>query len=178
MEFDCVKRILSISLIAVMLLNSLVYLFLFPIMIDLLKGRFIEEREKENYTPNKIIEVYNGQRRNFIFVDDNEIKIGNSMYDIIRVEKDGNKTTYYCYYDNEEENLEKNFGYAQRDKTERPRHTLRNIAVNIFVLSGSGGRIFNPYKELDYPNIQIHNFKPAFTDVITPPPNKACLYPL
>jgi hypothetical protein len=165
------KRITSISVALVFLFNTVVFFFLYPIMMDHLKERFDEEEEREECEYNRVFEVIDGQPVNFVFMDNKEIKADGSLYDILKVEKEGNKTVYYCYHDKEEENLENGLLDRSKEKSGTPRHQFRTIPLNIFLIPGVSNDNCSKQDKFIFPAFVMHNIKFSFREVITPPPN-------
>jgi len=165
------KRITSISVALVFLFNTAVYFFLYPVMMDHLKERFDEEKERKEYGYNRVFEVIDGQPADFIFMDGKEIKADGSMFDILKVEREEGKTVYYCYHDKEEENLENGLLDRSKDKSGTARHQLRTIPLNIFLIPRLSNDYCSTQNKIIFPSFVLHNIKFSFREVITPPPN-------
>ena len=103
------KKITSISLILVIVLNSILFGIIYIGLKGILKNDFLNSLDyKIDTVPiTKLTSDDINTNINITVLDNDEIKIGNEFFDIYKTEFENGTTIYYCISDKNEEYLEK-----------------------------------------------------------------------
>ncbi len=160
------KKVLVYCLLTVILFNSAGYYLLFELHKYQIKKEMkaIIQSNPANFTILKIDDVENDKE--FRWVHKKEFRYKGSMYDIVRMKKNGNTTVFICIHDTRESKL---FAGLQRE-TENKRHVALLDQVVLF---------FSPYPvfqittaqmaELIFPVIHVALTTPLLIPWYPPP---------
>ena len=167
------KKAISIFLIFIIILNSVFFGLIYLSLKIKLKSEFIERLSPNDKNIAVISYDKNIEDDKIQFLGENEIKIGEQFFDIIKTEIINDRKVIYCINDKDEINLDKAFSEfiasaigaktSQSSKIQTKTILLIALPVNIQEVSNI------PYTKLAF----IHNYYPiisAFIKIPTPPP--------
>ena len=102
------KRVVSISLILIIITNSILFGLIYIVIKGKLKNDFLSNLDlRDKDVPvTKISSDDIVSNLNITVLEDDELKINNEFYDIFKTEVIDGKTIYYCFSDDDEEHLE------------------------------------------------------------------------
>jgi hypothetical protein len=173
------KKITAILLVSLLIFDSCGYFFIYTELSNFFKK---EAAEKINdFLPDNELEIIsahiteiNSFNPNFVFVNDNEIKVNESMYDIYKTEFKNDSVFYYCINDKNENILEKAFSnYLESKTNNKPGNIpIHNILLNIIKIALAPVNFNNNYIQfsINFTTI-IPNILPQYSiDIPSPPP--------
>lgn len=102
------KRVISISLILIVITNSILFGLIYVVIKGKLKNEFLSTLDlRDKDTPVTKVTSDDISNQNITVLEDDELKINNEFFDVFKTEYVDGKTIYYCFSDDNEEHLEK-----------------------------------------------------------------------
>lgn len=173
------KKITAILLVSLLIFDSCGYFFIYTELSNFFKK---EASEKINdFLPDNELEIIavhitevNSINPNLVFVNNHEIKINESMYDIYKTEYKNDSVFYYCINDKNENILEKAFSNYMESKTNNKSANIpiHNILLNIIKIALAPVNFNDSYFQFSIKFMTvIPNILPQYSlDIPSPPP--------
>lgn len=169
------KKFFSISLILLLLLNSVSLLFYYAFQIQLCK---IEAKNfvHSNEISQKILIQFSSSQKNFKLIGEHEIKSNGKMFDIVKIERTKNGTIYFAYSDDKEDDFFQKINELSKNNSASSPLTEKKFNVEILKYINQKNYCDNSMKlfaRLNSQNICTNNFcfySSPFIKISSPPP--------
>ena len=177
LNMGIVKKVFVILFCLLLLFNSFGYIFVY---LQVKKGLKNESVEKlKQYIPEEELEIFvinkdDLNKENKIeYLDDDEIRYCEKMYDVYKKVESGNSIYYYCIGDEKENLLNKAFSTYIKNliSKDTPQPALKNILLiklSAAIISDNGKPISQKTENIiTYSKIFLTT---NYSEVLTPPP--------
>lgn len=166
------KKCIHISLVFLFLFNSFGYVILFLKLQEDIKKEVLQKISA--VIPEKdLLKISFFKNDKINWKETNEFEYHGAMYDVVKREDKGNYIVLYCFNDEKEASLLKNFKKQFDDERNKKTNTAGKINLTNFSFTAIPGQIFS-FNNQNHLYEQIH-IKSTFynsikMEVISPPP--------